>query len=147
MQAQINNKTKKFLVLEDFKDDYVQAFKKLRATFSDMLKSSRIVADKSLSGVSIADFVPEVVKAINALEEGGQLHVPNIWEEAQNEAINKASIKFRHDFKDACDKLNNESKICTSRECSEASALLPRASFIKSNNNVSRSSTKPFKAA
>jgi hypothetical protein len=96
-----------------------------------MLKSSRIVAGKSLSGTSIADFVPEVVKAINALEEGGQLHVPNIWEEAENEAINKASIKFRHDFQDACDQLNKEPKIHTSRECSEASALLRRASFAR----------------
>lgn len=123
VQDKINDKSKKFLVLSDFKSTYVETFKKLRVLLSNTLKSPRVVAEKKLSGASIAAFVPEIVKSINALEKDGQLHVPNIWDEAENEAITKAGIAFRHNFKDACNKLNQDPMLYSTKVCSDVSPI------------------------
>ncbi|KAL1966183.1 hypothetical protein VTN77DRAFT_4735 [Rasamsonia byssochlamydoides] len=119
VQEKINKKEKKFLVLDDFIDSYVKRFNSIRADLSKKLKAPRLVAGKSLTGQSIADFVPAIVKEINQLEEEGQLHIPDIWQDAENEAINKACIAFRRDFKEECDKLHNSRELLTTRVCTE----------------------------
>ncbi|KAL7800260.1 hypothetical protein V8C37DRAFT_398480 [Trichoderma ceciliae] len=119
VQAKINDKTKDFLVLEDFNDSYAKDFKNLRASLSQMLRTPRLVAGAPLSGASTADFVSSIVKSINRLEQNGQLHVPDIWRAAENEAINRSHIKFHHEFREACNKLSQEPQLLSTKDCNK----------------------------
>lgn len=119
MQDKINSGEKKFLVLEDFTDSFIEDFMSFRATFSEKLKAPRVVAGKSLTGQSTADFVPAIVKAVN---DGDLLHIPNIWREAENEAINKACIQFRQDFRKECDKLHDDPTVLPTSKCTQVGA-------------------------
>lgn len=124
MQAQINDKTKEFLVLDDFNDNYVKDFKNLRAQLSQMLRTPRLVAGAPLSGASTADFVSSIVKSINRLEQNGQLHVPDIWRAAENEAINRSHIKLHHDFREACNKLIQDPALISTKDCNKVCSSL-----------------------
>ncbi|KAK1244383.1 hypothetical protein MKX07_003182 [Trichoderma sp. CBMAI-0711] len=119
VQAKINDKTKEFLVLDDFNDSYVKDFKNLRAQLSQMLRTPRLVAGAPLTGASTADFVSSIVKSINRLEQNGQLHVPDIWRAAENEAINRSHIKFHHDFREACNRLAQDTSLISTKECNK----------------------------
>ncbi|KAH0524001.1 hypothetical protein TsFJ059_008926 [Trichoderma semiorbis] len=119
VQSQINDKTKEFLVLDDFNDNYVKDFKNLRAQLSQMLRTPRLVAGAPLSGASTADFVSSIVKSINRLEQNGQLHVPDIWRAAENEAINRSHIKLHHDFREACNKLIQDPALISTKDCNK----------------------------
>ncbi|KAH6605407.1 hypothetical protein Trco_007114 [Trichoderma cornu-damae] len=119
VQAKINDKTKGFLVLDDFNDNYVKDFKYLRSSLSQMLRSPRLVAGAPLSGASTADFVSSIVKSINRLEQNGQLHVPDIWRAAENEAINRSHIKFHNDYREACNKLSQETQLLSTKDCNK----------------------------
>lgn len=115
--------THKSLTLGDFKDNYVQRFKKFQATLSSMLEHPRVVGGKSLSGTATADFVSGIVKSINKLEKNGKLDIPDLWVAARNEAINKACITFRHDFGVVCDALNSSKTVISTPACNKARYL------------------------
>ncbi|KAI1105451.1 Aerolysin toxin-domain-containing protein [Jackrogersella minutella] len=117
VQEKVNNKTIDFLRLDNFKESYVKDFKDLRTKLSKSLKSPHLVASQALSGTSTSDFMPSVVKSINKLEADGTLHVPNIWEDAENEAVQKAGIQFRKDFAKKCDELNQDATPRTAEKC------------------------------
>ncbi|KAL7948665.1 hypothetical protein V8C42DRAFT_315125 [Trichoderma barbatum] len=119
VQSKINDKSKEFLVLDDFNDNYVRDFKNLRSQLSQMLRTPRLVAGAPLSGASTADFVSSIVKSINRLEQNGQLHVPDIWRAAENEAINRSHIKFHHDFREACNKLSQDTSLISTKDCNK----------------------------
>ncbi|RFU80147.1 hypothetical protein TARUN_2062 [Trichoderma arundinaceum] len=119
VQAKINDKSKEFLVLDDFNDNYVKDFKNLRASLTQMLRSPRLVAGAPLSGASTADFVSSIVKSINRLEQNGQLHVPDIWRAAENEAVNRSHIKFHNDYREACNKLSQETQLLSTKDCNK----------------------------
>ncbi|KAI0137610.1 Aerolysin toxin-domain-containing protein [Hypoxylon sp. NC0597] len=117
VQEKINDGTIDFLKLDHFKESYVKDFKALRTKLSKTLKSPRVVAGQAISGTSTSNFMPSIVKAINKLEEDGTLHVPDIWEDAENEAVQKASIQFRSDFTKKCDELNQNAKPIATEKC------------------------------
>ncbi|KAL6892176.1 hypothetical protein GGI43DRAFT_414293 [Trichoderma evansii] len=119
VQDKINDKSKDFLVLEDFNDNYVKDFKNLRASLSQMLRIPRLVAGAPLTGASTADFVSSIVKSINRLEQNGQLHVPDIWRAAENEAVNRSHIKFHHDYREACNKLSQDTRLLSTKDCNK----------------------------
>ncbi|XDG03864.1 hypothetical protein ABKA04_003479 [Annulohypoxylon sp. FPYF3050] len=117
VQEKINDGTIDFLRIDNFKESYVKDFKALRTKLSKSLMSPRLVAGQALSGTSTSDFMPSIVKAINKLEADGTLHVPDIWEDAENEAVQKASIQFRKDFAKKCDELNQGVTPITTEKC------------------------------
>lgn len=121
MQEKINDGTIDFLRIDNFKESYVKDFKALRTKLSKSLMSPRLVAGQALSGTSTSDFMPSIVKAINKLEADGTLHVPDIWEDAENEAVQKASIQFRKDFAKKCDELNQGVTPITTEKCKNVS--------------------------
>lgn len=125
VQAKINDKSKDFLVLEDFNDNYVKDFKNLRASLSQMLRVPRLVAGAPLTGASTADFVSSIVKSINRLEQNGQLHVPDIWRAAENEAVNRSHIKFHHDYREACNKLSQDTRLLSTKDCNKVCGITP----------------------
>lgn len=84
-----------------------------------MLRSPRLVAGAPLTGASTADFVSSIVKSINRLEQNGQLHVPDIWRAAENEAINRSHIKFHNDFREACNRLAQDTSLMSTKECNK----------------------------
>jgi hypothetical protein len=112
---------KKFLILEDFVDSYIKRFNEFRAFLCEKLKPQYFVSGKPLTGVSTADLFPNIVRSIN---DGGQLHIPDIWEQAENEAVNKASTQFREDFKEKCDEKNNGSQFFTTGKLDEVRYLI-----------------------
>jgi hypothetical protein len=91
---------KKFLLLEDFIESYVQDFANLRAAFVQQVRRPRVVSGNALTGLSTAGLVPTIVDTIN-LEE--PLDLPNLWEQTQNAAITAATLKFRQDLRALCD--------------------------------------------
>lgn len=84
------------ITLQDFEDRYMDYFGKLRNGLSEILKTPhQLVPNTPLSGGAMADFVPTLAAAINSQEP---LNIPNIFQASQNEAINKALIKFKSDL-------------------------------------------------
>lgn len=107
--AKIKSGEKKFLTIEDFQEQFVKEMSHFRASLSSKLQFSHQVAGKPMTGRSTGYFVPAIVEAIN--EKAGDLHIPDIWGDADNQAINDASIRFRQDFQAVCDKIQSSKEV------------------------------------
>lgn len=92
-------KKKKFLLMEDFEDLYVEYFKKFRADISQTLASQReLIKGQPLTGSSTADFILKFAEAINKSEP---LNIPSIFQAGQNDSINKALQTFTNSLNDS----------------------------------------------
>ncbi|KAK1759803.1 hypothetical protein QBC47DRAFT_116420 [Echria macrotheca] len=88
----LSDGTKKFLVLEDFEDEYRTYFGVLRRKLSQALQTPReLTPGQPLTGGAMADFMPLFTDAINRSEP---LHVASIFEAGQREAAAKSKISF-----------------------------------------------------
>jgi len=149
---------KKFLLLTDFDDVYLEYFKTFRTNISKALVRPReFIQGTALTGGSIADFMCSFAEAINKSEP---LNIPSIFESAQNDAINKAIASFTTSLTLTIDgrlkedakptqalslAINKDVNLLLSQLASTISYMAP--SIIRQVQNTAFESAQPMKEA
>ncbi|TGO83677.1 hypothetical protein BPOR_0609g00070 [Botrytis porri] len=102
---------KDFILLTDFTPKYLEYFKLLRDGLSKALVSPRELATGvPLTGGTIADFMPSFADAINRSQP---LNLPSIFEQSQNNALNKVQINFANSLSVVSDNILKDPTLST----------------------------------
>ncbi|TGO11294.1 hypothetical protein BTUL_0113g00240 [Botrytis tulipae] len=102
---------KDFILLTDFTPKYLEYFKLLRDGLSQALVSPReLTKGVPLTGGTIADFMPSFADAINRSQP---LNLPSIFEQSQNNALNKVQIDFANSLSVVSDTILRDPTLST----------------------------------